>query len=383
MENFEKQKQYFKAITKDREENAKILDKPSMRGIKSAVSDKYSDQAHFIYELLQNADDAKAKKVRFILSIEGLTFIHDGTEFFTASNPLTEDEDGRLKQLGHINAITSIGQSAKDKKATIGKFGVGFKSIEHYSKTPEIYDKNFWFKIERLVVPKELTEDHKERKINETLFYFPFDVEDKSKDECFNDIIHKLKSLIQPILFLNNLEDITWETKTKLSGNVNISESDYNSELIAENNNGQYSKVVKDEFFQNGITSQLFELFEKKDNKTIKKDLWLFTKEIQKEDVKHKYSVGFFIDKNNKLDTSINYHAFCFFPTKETTNLKFIIHAPFLLTESRAGIKAGEQWNKELVQKLSILAADSLLILKELFKFVSDLNDIFHNDTRY
>ncbi len=51
---------FFEALTKDRMENAKVLEKRSVRGIKKSVVEKYSDQAHFIYELLQNANDAKA-----------------------------------------------------------------------------------------------------------------------------------------------------------------------------------------------------------------------------------------------------------------------------------------------------------------------------------
>lgn len=55
---------------------------------------------------------------------------------------------------------------------------------------------------------------------------------------------------------------------------------------------------------------------------------------------------------------------FVFFPTKEATSLNFILHAPFLLTDSREGIKAGEPHNRELIQQLAQLAADSLPILR-------------------
>lgn len=53
----EQEKRYFDALVADRTENAKVLQKRSMRGVKDNVVNKYSDQAHFIYELLQNADD--------------------------------------------------------------------------------------------------------------------------------------------------------------------------------------------------------------------------------------------------------------------------------------------------------------------------------------
>ena len=58
---------YFQALSRDRSDSANTLEKPSMRGIKNSVVEKYSDQAHFIYELLQNANDAGAKNAKFIL----------------------------------------------------------------------------------------------------------------------------------------------------------------------------------------------------------------------------------------------------------------------------------------------------------------------------
>lgn len=48
MESIEKQKEFFKRLTADRVDNANILEKRSMSGVKNSVVDKYSDQAHFI-----------------------------------------------------------------------------------------------------------------------------------------------------------------------------------------------------------------------------------------------------------------------------------------------------------------------------------------------
>lgn len=72
---------YFAELSKDRAESADMLEKPSLRGIKKSVVDKYSDQAHFIYELLQNADDAKATRARFVLEKDRLIFAHNGMFF--------------------------------------------------------------------------------------------------------------------------------------------------------------------------------------------------------------------------------------------------------------------------------------------------------------
>ncbi|MFR1060391.1 MAG: sacsin N-terminal ATP-binding-like domain-containing protein [Enterocloster sp.] len=99
--------------------------------------EKYSDQAHFIYELIQNADDAGSTTARFILEPERLIFAHNGTRHFSISNPENEDRDSKKGHLGDINAITGIAFSnKKTQENKIGKFGVGFKAVFQYTATP-------------------------------------------------------------------------------------------------------------------------------------------------------------------------------------------------------------------------------------------------------
>lgn len=78
--------EFLNALIKDREENADTLEKPSMQGVKNSVIDKYTDQAHFIYELLQNADDTKATYARFKLYHDKLVFAHNGKRHFGCLN---------------------------------------------------------------------------------------------------------------------------------------------------------------------------------------------------------------------------------------------------------------------------------------------------------
>ena len=114
------EKAYFDALVEDRTQNADVMDKRSMRGLRQSVSEKYSDQAHFIYELLQNANDAKATSARFVLYPDRLIFAHNGTRRFSVSNPETEDEDTENRTLGDLNSITSYANSNK-YEASIGK----------------------------------------------------------------------------------------------------------------------------------------------------------------------------------------------------------------------------------------------------------------------
>lgn len=335
---------YFASLTKDREDSADTLEKPSMRGVKNSVVEKYSDQAHFIYELLQNADDARGTQARFILEKDRLIFAHNGTRHFSISDPKKEDIDTENGTLGDVNAITSIANSNKTE-ASIGKFGVGFKAVFQYTSTPYIYDPFFCFRIERFIVPVMLPEDFGERKANETLFVFPFDHPDRDAKEAFEDISGKLRNLSFPLLFLSNLSEIVFEIREE-------------SETIR----GRYGKeIVQSVQFDSAVGEKIC-LRHIVGHTLVQDNLWLFT---SVNDAGRKYSVGFFLDSKGQLKP-VDEPAYCFFPTKEVTGLKFIIHAPFLLTDSREGIRAGVPHNDQMIRALAKLAANSMVFLKKI-----------------
>ena len=102
-------------------------------GIKRLLTDLYPDRAHFIYELLQNAEDTKASKVEFRLFSDRVEFYHNGE---------------RLFNLKDVESITSIGSSGKrDDITTIGKFGVGFKAVLHIQILLRYIQENFILKL--------------------------------------------------------------------------------------------------------------------------------------------------------------------------------------------------------------------------------------------
>ena len=53
-----KEKEWFDQLTAKRTNLAQQLKDPAAAGFWNSVVDKYSDEAHFLYELLQNSDDA-------------------------------------------------------------------------------------------------------------------------------------------------------------------------------------------------------------------------------------------------------------------------------------------------------------------------------------
>src|SRR5689334_2134546 len=67
-------------------------------GIKRTLVEKYPDPVHFIFELLQNADDQQATKASFKLRGDKLIFSHNG-------NPFTRND---------VKNITGIGNTEKN-----------------------------------------------------------------------------------------------------------------------------------------------------------------------------------------------------------------------------------------------------------------------------
>lgn len=339
------QKELFDKLAQKRKRDAEVLLDWEYRGIWETAIKKYSDTAHFVYELLQNADDTRASRVDFTLEKTGLWFKHNGTVKFSVSDIDTAKEDTEGGTLGHINSITAIGNSSKIDEQKIGKFGIGFKAVFAYSMSPHIYDDNFNFKLEHYIVPNEIESLNGQRAAGETVFYFPFNHISKSPEEAYTEIEDKLDSLFQPILFLTNLQEISWKSNEK---------------------GGKYTKkALKTEQFGN-ILAELMEVVSVENGDTKKELIWLFSSGVSHKQFKshHRIYVGFFVLEQKELETGYTYEAFCFFPTKEETKLGFVIQAPFLLTDSREGIKAGEQWNIEIMQLIAKLAADSLPILK-------------------
>ncbi len=295
--------------------------------------------------LLQNADDAGATHARFVLNDNELIFAHNGTRHFSVTDPNDEELDTVNKTLGDVNAITSVANSNKTE-STIGKFGVGFKAVFQYTRTPHIYDVNFSFKIEHYIMPKRLEGDHPERGSMETLFVFPFDNPAVEPERAEQEIADKLAALTLPTLFLKNLQRI---------------EYDHGS------GNGRYTKTIETKLNTGSVTIERIRMWQYHfgvDGKSAPpQSFWMFTKTERIDGYDTDLSIGFAVDDKNKL-APMTYNAFCFFPTKEKTGLNFIIHAPFLLTDSREGIRANSDFNRLLIKKLAELSATALIHLK-------------------
>ena len=304
-------------------------------GIKRLLTDLYPDNAHFIYELLQNAEDARATEVRFILKEDGVEFEHNGSQLFT---------------LGDVESITSIGVSTKrDDPTNIGKFGVGFKAVFAYTNTPEITSGKYHFRIRDLVVPDTEGLSPCALGEKETHFSFPFDNPQKSPENACTEIGKNLRQLDEStLLFLSNIQKIEYLLPDSSLGFLERRETD-----------GSRIEILVQHPEDSESTSIFFLRFEK-------------TVDVNDEDGKPKscrIAIAFGLEKTQGEEWKIKPlepgRVCIYFPAeKETSNLRFHLHAPFASTVARDSVRDCPA-NNELRDHLANLIAESMTVIRD------------------
>lgn len=320
--------------------------------------EKYPETAHFVYELLQNADDAKATKSIFVLLKDCLIFKHNGSKHFD----VTDVENEEIRQ-GDINAICSLWSEKSEDDVTIGKFGVGFKSVFKYVDSPEIYDDEFKFRIDNYIIPTELVTDHELRQTGETLFVLKF----KEPEKAYKHIESRLKELKNPILYLNHLESIEWKY------------ADDDKVFV-------YRKEAHKEFESDGIVCEDVVLTsgEKQER------LYLFTKEVELTNpstgnkVWQDINVAYYLKEDGSLDVDKVRNIYCFFATSDSYGMCFESHGPFMLNDSRTNIlRDDNDVNETLDDSILDLASRALYYLKEYGLLNENLFAIVPKETEY
>ena len=325
--------------------------KKSYKGFTRLLTDLYPDKAHFIFELLQNAQDAKGTSVQFRLFEDRLEFEHNGTKQF---------------DIGDIEAITSIGyddSTKKDDPTTIGKFGVGFKAVFLYTNAPEIYSGDIQFKIEELFVPIWI-EKSTTLESNQTLFVFHFNHPKKSKQEAYLQIENGLNDLNSTsLLFLTNISKIRIERNGLLQRTLERKElGNKRVDIIGEIEPSNWL------VFQKELTLIVKEKEESEHQ----------TREITKEKV-FTISTAFSFDSYANKIIPVKGEVCVYFPCESiTSNLKFHINAPFSSTVARDSIIDCEE-NSTMLGAIADLIASSLVWIKDNNLLTTDFIAVLPN----
>jgi hypothetical protein len=298
-------------------------------GIRGSTVDKYADPAHFVFELLQNAEDQEATHVRFRLEADRLVFTHNGDAF-------TRDD---------VVSITGIGNSDKPAQANkIGRFGIGFKSVFAVSNRPEVYTclsgKPFAFAIEDLVVPVPLELVH-DIPASETRFVFP--LKEGDRDNIRQTIRERLSTLgAHTLLFLNHIEAVDWESDLA-SGSYTCDRSDSSIRVLRNLPAGGEGVQRRSRYL-------------------------LYSRDVNIQDADRPLTVRIafrFNDQGQVVPEDQGTKLFVYFETEERTGLRFLVHGPFLLTDNRANTKQKNRKNAALTAECTRLLLDALHDLKE------------------
>jgi hypothetical protein len=295
------------------------------RGIWNATVEKYADPAHFVFELLQNAEDQGASRTAFRLLGDRIEFEHDGTGF----SP--DDVDG----ITGIGNTTKLGQANK-----IGCFGIGFKSVFVITDRPEIHTnidgEPLAFAIDNLVVPERITFAGMN---GLTTIVLP--LREQRRDETISAVRSQLqKSGPRSMLFLDNVRSVSWIDASGAK----------DSYSIARDRNGVATLSSE----ARGAQSATHYL--------------LLGQQVPNEDKNDRLAVkiAFRLGADGKIVREDEPTQLAvFFETEEKTGLYFHLHGPFELTDNRANIKRGNAWNDGLVRQASSLLAGSLPQLRD------------------
>lgn len=316
----------------------------------------YSDSNHFIYELIQNAEDTKASCVVFEYHEDKIVFYHDGKPF-NESN---------------VIGVSSMLETTKaDDAQSIGKFGMGFKSVFKYTCEPQIYSDDEAFRIKNYLLPEEIEAEWNYREqmqsgihyglnSGEQFFPFansehltkvvlPFQKREKSGEIHKidgSDIVLKLKELEPEILlFLSAIKCLFWidTTKGKYEKFILLEQEDTNLKVCqlkgnVTNNSKRYSDLYFYKYRKHVTYSKM-------ENAEV--------------------SLAFLTNTQQKsIQKMEDTHIWVYFPTKDRTGLPCLLHGSFETAVSREKLIRPSEFNNILLSAAVDLFTEAILDFK-------------------
>ena len=298
------------------------------------LANRYADRTHFIFELLQNAEDALrrrgilqgSREITFALGERQLQVRHHGAPFTAAD----------------VKSICRIGRSSKEDFTEIGHFGIGFKSVYAFTDRPEIHSGDEDFVIENFVWPGAAKPV--QRSGNETVIILPL------KDDQGADEIQRGLQELGPraLMFLREIEEITWS--------------------IEGGPDGLYMRT-KPKWLDNDVRQ--ISLLGQTGAIETDEDWLVLSREVRRLDhVVGHVEVAFKIEVGEHGDAKIispiaESPLVVFFPTVLPTHLGFLVQGPFRTTPSRDNVPATDSWNRYLIKETAALLVEALPWLRD------------------
>jgi hypothetical protein len=289
----------------------------------------YSERTHFIFELIQNAEDAGATDLTFTLFADRLELRHDGRDFTAAD----------------VRAICGVGQGTKTGDLTrIGEFGIGFKAVYAYTDTPRIHSGAENFRIEKYVRPYPA--EPLGQPAGETVFVFPFDRAEVPAAIAGREISAALANIsVETLLFLRNIRQIRTGGPEAASRTL---------ERISAPRTGSGRRVSLSSGRLRGRGDEEWFVWERR----------LDELGYPGQRVEIAFMTRPTMDSPRLLKSETS-PLVVFFPTQKETFLGFLVQGPYRTTPARDNVPEHDEWNLALVRETATLLAEVLAGLRD------------------
>jgi len=307
----------------------------------------FSRSAHFILELLQNAEDACARinnhsgEIKFIITPSHIRVVQNGAAF--------DDED--------VSAICGVRSSKKPEQGTLGYLGIGFKSVFKVTDCPKIHSGGYHFKFDKSqftdpanepwqIIPIWLDGFTAETDTNATLFLLPFKdqhVYDQTREELDKLDVHIFLFLkwLKRLVIVDQLAAKTQviENLGETNGVVSLRRGQRHSRFVV------FRRIVS--VPPDVATDPALEFYRRQKVK-------------QREVV-----LAFGVDENGNLrrieEASTLGSVSSFLPlVEEKSGAKFLVQSDFLVQPGREAIQYELAWNQWLLHEAAELGKDAI-----------------------
>ena len=317
----------------------------------------YSERTHFIYELLQNAEDALALRKLNTPDSNATTTVH----FHLFPDRLEVRHFGQSFNDNDIRSISDVFESTKaNDPSMIGKKGIGFKSVYAFTAFPEVHSGRERFQIHRYIRLKLV--DRRELTPDETLFVLPFADDAETRQQAFIQIRTRQEAFIQirkglenldlrPLLFLRHVSEINWTVEGQAKGfYLHESRDEGCGRRVTLISEGPKQQEVNEEWL---VFQRPVEEIANRQPSTVEIAFRLSTS-----------AEGEAPDIVPVQDSRL----LVYFPTKLETHVGFLMQGPYRTTANREGIHDPDDWNQRLVIQTAELVVESLRLLRDQHK---------------
>ncbi|MYA99719.1 hypothetical protein F4X90_08570, partial [Candidatus Poribacteria bacterium] len=213
--------EHIQRIRQDFYDGSERLKNSSHNSIRTLANDLYNKHTHFIFELIQNAEDnTYAEQNTYPPFISFRLTKTDPTNSPGSDGALIIQNNEVGFDVDNVDAICAVGETTKKKEqGYIGEKGIGFKSVFRVTDNPHIFSNGYHFCLPEsdpetglgYIVPQWIDTPPEGLLLSDTYIILPL-----TKSDFGYDKIEIMLRDIEPevILFLSTLEEIRIETDT-------------------------------------------------------------------------------------------------------------------------------------------------------------------------